>query len=316
MDRRGGHSLSVKAGEQRVSIDDAKGARELAFTVRPKEYAAQRITLKNPRQVNPSDEDMKRIEREMAEQSAANRSYRAGVTPSNLILDRPVPGGRLSSPFCGASSTAKSAIRIPGWISPPAGTPIKAPAAGVVTLVGDYFFNGKTVFLDHGQGMVSMFCHMSAIDVKVGTRCRAAGGGQGGRHGPRHGAAPALERQPERCAGRSRDLHRRLQALIVAAQAAAALNRPARIRSGLAGPRVLQRDPVQRVLVHAFGVEHLFVELQQFGFLFVQAVVELDLGVGVGQPGVAQAVDESLARLAEQAQAIFALANFLRARSS
>ena len=69
----------------------------------------------------------------------------------------------------------------------PAGTPIKAPAAGVVTLVGDYFFNGKTVFLDHGQGMVSMFCHMSAIDVKVGTRCRAAGGGQGGRHGPRHG---------------------------------------------------------------------------------------------------------------------------------
>ena len=74
-----------------------QGARELAFTVRPKEYAAQRITLKNPRQVNPSDEDMKRIEREMAEQSAANRSYRAGVTPSNLILDRPVPGGRLSS---------------------------------------------------------------------------------------------------------------------------------------------------------------------------------------------------------------------------
>ena len=50
------------------------------------QYAAQRITLKNPRQVNPSDEDMKRIEREMAEQSAANRSYRAGVTPSNLIL--------------------------------------------------------------------------------------------------------------------------------------------------------------------------------------------------------------------------------------
>ena len=150
------------------------------------EYAAQRITLKNPRQVNPSDEDMKRIEREMAEQSAANRSYRAGVTPSNLILDRPVPGGRLSSPF-GLRRIFNGEERNPHSgldFAVPAGTPIKAPAAGVVTLVGDYFFNGKTVFLDHGQGMVSMFCHMSAIDVKVGTRCRAAGGGQGGRHGP------------------------------------------------------------------------------------------------------------------------------------
>ena len=57
---------------------------------------AQHITLKNPRQVNPDPDDMKRIEREMAEQSAANRAYRAGVTPSNLLLDRPVSGGRLS----------------------------------------------------------------------------------------------------------------------------------------------------------------------------------------------------------------------------
>ena len=184
------------------------------------EYAAQRITLKNPRQVNPSDEDMKRIEREMAEQSAANRSYRAGVTPSNLILTvrcraaacralRPaahLQRRRAQSAFrAGFRRACRHADQGAGRWRGDAG--------------GDYFFNGKTVFLDHGQGMVSMFCHMSAIDVKVGTRCRAAGGGQGGRHGPRHGAAPALERQPERCAGRSRDLHRRLQALIVAAQA-------------------------------------------------------------------------------------------------
>lgn len=165
-----GIPLSAKAGEQQASVRDAKGARTLSFTVRPKEYAAQRITLKNPRQVNPSDEDMKRIEREMAEQSAANRSYRAGVTPSNLILDRPVPGGRLSSPF-GLRRIFNGEERNPHSgldFAVPAGTPIKAPAAGVVTLVGDYFFNGKTVFLDHGQGMVSMFCHMSAIDVKVG----------------------------------------------------------------------------------------------------------------------------------------------------
>ena len=122
----------------------------------------------------------------MAEQSAANRGYRAGVTPSNLLLDRPVNGGRLSSPF-GLRRFFNGQERNPHSgldFAVPSGTPIKAPAAGVVVLVGDYFFNGKTVFLDHGQGFVSMFCHMSAIDVKVGDEVpRGGGGGQGGATG-------------------------------------------------------------------------------------------------------------------------------------
>ncbi|MBO9330307.1 peptidoglycan DD-metalloendopeptidase family protein [Achromobacter xylosoxidans] len=165
-----GIALSVKPGEHQVSVSDAQGQRTLSFKVRTKEYAAQRITLKNQRQVEPNPDDLKRIERELAEQSAANRGYRAGVTPSNLLLDRPVDGGRLSSPF-GLRRFFNGQERNPHSgldFAVPAGTPIKAPAAGVVVLVGDYFFNGKTVFLDHGQGFVSMFCHMSAIDVKVG----------------------------------------------------------------------------------------------------------------------------------------------------
>ena len=165
-----GIPLSVKPGEQQVSVTDAQGQRKLSFKVGSKEYAAQRITLKNQRQVEPNPDDLKRIEREMAEQSAANRGYRAGVTPSNLLLDRPVSGGRLSSPF-GLRRFFNGQERNPHSgldFAVPAGTPIKAPAAGVVVLVGDYFFNGKTVFLDHGQGFVSMFCHMSTIDVKVG----------------------------------------------------------------------------------------------------------------------------------------------------
>ncbi|SSW73354.1 Murein DD-endopeptidase MepM [Achromobacter veterisilvae] len=165
-----GIPLSAKPGEQQVSVGDGQGRRKLSFRVGAKEYAAQRITLKNQRQVEPNPDDMKRIEREMAEQSAANRGYRAGVVPSNLLLDRPVDGGRLSSPF-GLRRFFNGQERNPHSgldFAVPAGTPIKAPAAGTVVLVGDYFFNGKTVFLDHGQGFVSMFCHMSAIDVKVG----------------------------------------------------------------------------------------------------------------------------------------------------
>ncbi len=165
-----GIPLSVKPGEQQAVVRDANGERKVSFSVGTKEYVAQHITLKNPRQVDPNPDDMKRIEREMAEQSAANRTYRAGVTPSNLLLDRPVSGGRLSSPF-GLRRFFNGQERNPHSgldFAVPAGTPIKSPAAGVVVLVGDYFFNGKTVFVDHGQGFISMFCHMSAIDVKVG----------------------------------------------------------------------------------------------------------------------------------------------------
>ncbi len=48
------------------------------------------------------------------------------------------------------------------------GTPIIAPAAGVVINTGDYFFNGKTIFLDHGQGLITMYCHMKEISIKEG----------------------------------------------------------------------------------------------------------------------------------------------------
>ena len=48
------------------------------------------------------------------------------------------------------------------------GTAIKAPASGVIALTGDFFFNGQRVFIDNGQGLVSMMCHMSRIDVQEG----------------------------------------------------------------------------------------------------------------------------------------------------
>ncbi|MBV7500193.1 peptidoglycan DD-metalloendopeptidase family protein [Achromobacter sp. ACM05] len=165
-----GIPLTVKPGQEQVQVKDGGGTRQVAFTVGAKDYVAQHISLKNRRQVDPNPDDLKRIERELAEQVEAYRGFRAGITPSNLILDRPVDGGRLSSPF-GLRRFFNGQERNPHSgldFAVPAGTPIKAPAAGVVVLVGDYFFNGKTVFLDHGQGFVSMFCHMSAISVKVG----------------------------------------------------------------------------------------------------------------------------------------------------
>ena len=161
-----GIALGTAPGRQTLLVQGGPAA---SFQVGTKEYAAQHIKLKNRRQVTPNPDDLKRIERELDLQLTAYRNYRDGVVPSNVMLDRPVDG-RLSSPF-GLRRFFNGQERNPHSgldFAVPAGTPVKAPAAGRVVLVGNYFFNGNTVFVDHGQGFISMFCHLSAIDVKVG----------------------------------------------------------------------------------------------------------------------------------------------------
>ncbi|WP_371230370.1 peptidoglycan DD-metalloendopeptidase family protein [Pseudomonas sp. QE6] len=170
-----GIPLTTKAGAQQIVVKQSGASRNLGFSVGSKHYKEQHITLKNTRQVNPLPEDLKRINRELAEQTAAYRSFSPG-TPSNLVLDKPV-SGPLSSPF-GLRRFFNGEERNPHSgldFAVPAGTPIKTPAAGKVILIGNYFFNGNTVFVDHGQGFISMFCHMSKIDVKLGDQLPRGG---------------------------------------------------------------------------------------------------------------------------------------------
>jgi murein DD-endopeptidase MepM/ murein hydrolase activator NlpD len=159
-----GIPLSVKPGTEQLQVADK--TRE--FEVGSKLYSEQRITLKNQQQVNPNAKNLARIERELTEQTRAYQQFSARQ-PSNLLFDRPV-NGPLSSPF-GLRRFFNGEERNPHSgldFAASRGTPIKAPAAGKVILIGDYFFNGQTVFVDHGQGLISMFCHLSAIDVKLG----------------------------------------------------------------------------------------------------------------------------------------------------
>jgi murein DD-endopeptidase MepM/ murein hydrolase activator NlpD len=163
-----GLPLTLQPGKQQISSQGHEGSRQLSFTVTAKHYAEQRITLKNPQMVNPDSSNLKRIERELAEQTLAYQSFSAG-TPSNLQLDKPV-NGPLSSRF-GLRRFFNGEERNPHAgldFAVPAGTKIKAPAAGKVILINNYFFNGNTVFVDHGQGFISMFCHLSKIDVVLG----------------------------------------------------------------------------------------------------------------------------------------------------
>ena len=167
-----GIPLKSQPGPHQLQVSDG---RTLGFTVGTKHYREQHIKLKNSRQVNPLAEDMTRINRELAEQTRAYQTF-SPTQPSNLMLDKPVDGP-LSSPF-GLRRFFNGEERNPHSgldFAVPAGTPIKAPAAGKVILIGDYFFNGKTVFVDHGQGFISMFCHLSKIDVKLGQQVPRGG---------------------------------------------------------------------------------------------------------------------------------------------
>lgn len=160
----GTHTLQVNYGGRNES---------LSFNVGSKKYREQHIKLSSNRHVNPSQQDLDRYSREAAEQREAYKTFRP-VVPSNVVLDRPVEGGRYSSPF-GLRRFFNGQERNPHAgldIAVPQGTPVKASADGVITITGDYFFNGKTVFVDHGQGLISMYCHLSEIDVIKGQTVR------------------------------------------------------------------------------------------------------------------------------------------------
>ena len=161
-----GIPLNAKPGSYAVRA----GGRKLSFTVRDKRYREQRVTIKNRRKVDPTALDMKRIRRESKVIHAALRAWHASSSVP-LRFDLPVLGP-VSSPF-GLRRIFNGEPRAPHSgidIAVPAGTPIRAPAAGRVAATGDFFFDGNMVMLDHGQGLVTMYAHMEKILVKKGQR--------------------------------------------------------------------------------------------------------------------------------------------------
>jgi len=166
-----GLALGTKPGRHHLDAKTKDGkALSIAFTVTDKSYKEQHITIQDKRKVNPEKRDMERINRETKEIKGALRTW---SPREDIVVDFRMPvEGPTSSPF-GLKRFFNEQPRKPHSgldIAAPEGTPIKAPAPGTVIETGDYFFNGNTVFIDHGQGLVTMYCHMSAIDVAPGTR--------------------------------------------------------------------------------------------------------------------------------------------------
>ena len=110
---------------------------------------------------------MPRILAEKKRKQAARNIYTAGEVDIDLLLPvegiqtgsfgrRRVFNGQWRQPHSGMDIAAET------------GTPVRAPSAGRVIELGDFFFSGNLVYIDHGQGMISLFAHLSEIDVALG----------------------------------------------------------------------------------------------------------------------------------------------------
>ena len=163
-----GIALAEAPGSGQVTVQVAgEPERQLAFDIAPQRYAEQRLKVA-PGTVDLSPENQARYERERDHQAEIMATFSTPL-PVQLAMQVPVPGRRSSSfglrrVFNGQPRNPHSGMDI----AAPTGTPVMAPLPGRVIDTGDYFFNGNTVWLDHGGGLLSLYCHLSAIDAKVG----------------------------------------------------------------------------------------------------------------------------------------------------
>ncbi len=162
-----GLSLATPPGPLKILMRQDGAEKMLTVTVQPKRYAEQRLKVAQ-RQVDLSPQDQARWQRERDHQQQVIATF-SPTLPASLGMQVPTVGPQSSSfglrrVFNGKPRNPHSGMDI----AAPVGAAVVAPLPGRVIDTGDYFFNGQTVWLDHGNGLLSMLCHLSRIDVAVG----------------------------------------------------------------------------------------------------------------------------------------------------
>lgn len=156
-----------------VVVTDPVGRSERhEFPVAQRRYAESRIDGLPQAMVSPPKAVLDRIARENAEVGQA-RAQRRPVADFAEGFIWPLKGTRISTEF-GARRILNGEPRQPHFgvdIAAPQGAPIRASAAGVVTLAApDLYYTGQTVIIDHGLGITTTYLHLSKTTVKVGQR--------------------------------------------------------------------------------------------------------------------------------------------------
>lgn len=163
-----GISLQQEPGDYHLDVTGADGRqRKVPVQIVGKAYETQSLTIKNNRKVNPNEEDLKRIRAETARIKIAKTLWTDKLLADYFVV--PVDGPRSSS--YGLRRILNGQPRNPHGgmdIAAETGTPIISTGDGIVIETGDFFFNGNSVFIDHGQGLISFYCHLSEILVDTG----------------------------------------------------------------------------------------------------------------------------------------------------
>jgi murein DD-endopeptidase MepM/ murein hydrolase activator NlpD len=163
-----GIALAAQPGRATLEVErPGRPPERRTFVVEPVRYAEQRLKVA-PGHVELSPEDLARYEREREHLARVAATF-SEAPPASLRLAQPTPGSRSSSfglrrVFNGQSRNPHSGMDIAAT----QGTPVTAAAPGRVIDTGDYFFNGNTVWIDHGAGLLTMYCHLATIAVQVG----------------------------------------------------------------------------------------------------------------------------------------------------
>ncbi|OYU74372.1 MAG: peptidase M23, partial [Burkholderiales bacterium PBB5] len=154
-----GLALDTPLGEGAIVVQREGAAEQrLTFNVARYPYREQRLTVA-PGHVDLSPENQARAARERTH-LAQVIATRSATVPAVLAMQAPVAGPRSSSfglrrIFNGQPRSPHSGMDIAAGL----GTPVHAPLAGVVVDTGDYFFAGRSVWADHGGGLLALLCH-------------------------------------------------------------------------------------------------------------------------------------------------------------
>jgi murein DD-endopeptidase MepM/ murein hydrolase activator NlpD len=164
-----GIPLDYEGSGGRLSVSlPGRETSDYPFDISPHAYREQRITVESQDYVDPDPQQVARITAERGRIDTALGAWsESGLTDVELLA--PVAGRQ--SPSFGFRRFFNDQPRAPHKgmdIAAPRGSTILAAADGLISVEGDFFFNGNTVIIDHGQGLLTMYCHLDAIDVREG----------------------------------------------------------------------------------------------------------------------------------------------------